>query len=190
LDLLARPGRVREPDLLRHRSPVPGPSPARRLRAAHRGDRPVLRWAPAPGPQLPKPGGARRRRAFPLLQARRLPRLACRQRPYGRRQNVDPGDPAPVKPPPKLYDGQGRPLLLGRLIGKGGEGSVYELTSGDLVVKLYHGPIGPERAEKIQAMVRLKTEALLKVAAWPVDTVHRRPGSEAAGLLMPKISGH
>lgn len=95
-----------------------------------------------------------------------------------------------MKPPPKLYDGQGRPLLLGRLIGKGGEGSVYELTSGDLVVKLYHGPIGPERAEKIQAMVRLKTEALLKVAAWPVDTVHRRPGSEAAGLLMPKISGH
>jgi DNA-binding helix-hairpin-helix protein with protein kinase domain len=95
-----------------------------------------------------------------------------------------------VKPPPKLHDSQGRPLLLGRLIGKGGEGSVYELTSDDLVVKLYHQPLTQERTEKIQAMVRLKTEALLRVAAWPVDTVHHRPGSETVGLLMPKVSGY
>jgi DNA-binding helix-hairpin-helix protein with protein kinase domain len=93
--------------------------------------------------------------------------------------------------PPKIYDSQGRLLPFGRRIGRGGEGEVYELAQDPkLVAKVYHKPVPKERAEKIRAMVRLKTEPLTQVAAWPVDTCHYRPGAEVSGLVMPKVSGH
>lgn len=101
-----------------------------------------------------------------------------------------------MKTPPTIYDSQGRPLVLGRLLGRGGEGEVHELSTElsakktPLVAKLYHKPLSREHTEKLRAMARLKTEALLRVAAWPVDTCHRRPGGEIVGLVMPKISGH
>ncbi|HEX4496368.1 MAG TPA: hypothetical protein VIE43_11925 [Thermoanaerobaculia bacterium] len=58
------------------------------------------------------------------------------------------------------------------------------------MAKLYHKAPSREHAEKVRAMVRLKTEALTRVAAWPVDTCHRQPEGEVIGLVMPKISGH
>jgi DNA-binding helix-hairpin-helix protein with protein kinase domain len=92
---------------------------------------------------------------------------------------------------PKIYDSQGRLLPLGRRIGRGGEGEVYESASNPgLVVKLYHKPILPERAEKIRAMVQLRAESLIQVAAWPVETCHRQPGAGVSGLVMPKVTGH
>jgi DNA-binding helix-hairpin-helix protein with protein kinase domain len=96
-----------------------------------------------------------------------------------------------LKTPPTIYDSQGRPLVLGHSLGRGGEGEVHELSMDKaLVAKLYHKPLSQEHVEKLRAMVGLKTEALLRVAAWPVDTCHRRPGGEIVGLVMPKISAH
>lgn len=92
---------------------------------------------------------------------------------------------------PKIYDSEGRFLPLGRRIGRGGEGEVYELASDPgLVAKVYHKAITPERAEKIRTMVQLRTESLIQVAAWPVETCHRQPGAGVSGLVMPKVTGH
>jgi len=96
-----------------------------------------------------------------------------------------------LQTPPKIYDSHGRLLPFGRRIGRGGEGEVYELANDPkLAAKVYHQPIPPERAEKIRKMVGLKTEPLTQVAAWPVETCHRRPGAEVSGLVMPKVSGY
>ncbi|MFL6259119.1 MAG: helix-hairpin-helix domain-containing protein [Thermoanaerobaculia bacterium] len=96
-----------------------------------------------------------------------------------------------MKSPPAIYDSQGRPLALGHRVGRGGEGEVLGLSADSrLLAKLYHKPLTPEHAEKLSAMVRLQTEALKKVAAWPVDTCHRKPGGEIIGFLMPRVSGY
>jgi DNA-binding helix-hairpin-helix protein with protein kinase domain len=90
-----------------------------------------------------------------------------------------------------IYDSQGRPIALGGTLGKGGEGEVYGLTGREkLVAKLYHKPPTGERAEKLKEMVCLQTEALIRVAAWPIDTCHRHPGGEIVGLVMPKVLDH
>lgn len=96
-----------------------------------------------------------------------------------------------MKSPPAIYDSQGRPLALGHRVGRGGEGEVFGLSADSrLLAKLYHKPLTPEHAEKLTAMVRLQTEALKKVAAWPVDTCHRKPEGEIAGFVMPRVSGY
>jgi len=43
---------------------------------------------------------------------------------------------------------------------------------------------------KLQVMVGLGTERLLKVSAWPIDTLHDQPGGPVTGILMPRILGH
>lgn len=54
---------------------------------------------------------------------------------------------------------------------------MYELRDrSEFAAKLYHQTVSPERASKLGAMVQLRTERLLKLAAWPVDTLHERPG--------------
>jgi DNA-binding helix-hairpin-helix protein with protein kinase domain/Flp pilus assembly protein TadD len=93
--------------------------------------------------------------------------------------------------PPQLYSSQGSPIRLGAKLGEGGEGTVLELADrGDLVAKLYHAATAPQKAAKLAAMVALKTERLLKLSAWPVDTLHERPGGAIKGFLMPKVEGH
>lgn len=91
---------------------------------------------------------------------------------------------------PDLVDGNGNPIRLGSLLGQGGEGAVYEVASskGDIVVKVYHSPLSKERAEKIQTMVKLRSNALASLTAWPVDLVSTKLAREPVGLLMPKIA--
>jgi DNA-binding helix-hairpin-helix protein with protein kinase domain len=91
---------------------------------------------------------------------------------------------------PKLYDQQGRPVHLGLELGKGGEGSVFEVAEApELVAKIYHQPIDARKAGKLAAMVRQQGPGLLEVAAWPVGTLSRAPRGSAVGLLMPRVSG-
>ncbi len=82
------------------------------------------------------------------------------------------------------------PINLGKMIGRGGEGAVYELpASRDRVAKIYHQPVSPEKAAKIEAMAALKNERLLSLAAWPLDLLRSSRGAPI-GLLMPRVDGH
>ena len=82
---------------------------------------------------------------------------------------------------PTLYDSAGRPVRLGAEIGKGGEGVVRQVAGApDRVAKLYRS-LTAERADKLLAMVARRDEGLSKIAAWPLDTLHRDAKGTAAG---------
>ena len=92
---------------------------------------------------------------------------------------------------PKVYGEDGRPVLLGAELGRGGEGKVFEASDQDgLVAKIYHKPPSPERSAKLAAMVRHRNESLLKIASWPVGLLHGAPGGPVSGLLMPRITAY
>lgn len=88
-----------------------------------------------------------------------------------------------------IYDSRGQRLPLGSSLGKGGEGSVFDVCDNrGLVAKVYHKPVSREGVVKLTNMVRLRTDRLLSLAAWPVDLVYEKPGV-VIGLLMPKATG-
>lgn len=90
-----------------------------------------------------------------------------------------------------LYDSQGRPVGLGAQLGQGGEGAVYEVTGhGRFAAKVYHRPVDARHAAKLAAMIRLWSERLGRLSAWPVDTLHTQPGGPVTGLVMPKLTGY
>jgi DNA-binding helix-hairpin-helix protein with protein kinase domain len=88
-----------------------------------------------------------------------------------------------------VYDDQGQGVQVGTLLGKGGEGSVYEVL-GDpgRVLKIYHEP-GRINVEKLTAMVRLRTPSLGKVSAWPERMLHQQRGGRVVGFIMPRADG-
>lgn len=89
-----------------------------------------------------------------------------------------------------LKNRKGEVVKLGPLLGKGGEGSVYQIAGNlPLVAKLYHKPLAPEKASKLNAMVEMKTDKLLQLTAWPVDVLNGMDG-KARGFLMPQVVGH
>lgn len=91
----------------------------------------------------------------------------------------------------QFFSSEGKPISLGRKLGQGGEGAVLEVASqSDLVAKIYHNTTSAEKAAKLTAMVRLKTERLLKLSAWPTNTLHEKPGGAIKGFVMPKVVGH
>ncbi len=89
-----------------------------------------------------------------------------------------------------LKSRKGETIQLGRLLGKGGEGSVYEVSgASSLVAKIYHQPIVAEKAGKLYAMSDMKTDRLLALTAWPVDVLNGTDG-KPKGFLMPQVTGH
>lgn len=81
----------------------------------------------------------------------------------------------------------GSRVRLGRQLGRGGEGTVFEVADDARVAKIYHKAPAPAKLDKLRVMTRAATPALLKVAAWPVelleDEAHR-----VRGFLMPRVS--
>jgi DNA-binding helix-hairpin-helix protein with protein kinase domain len=92
----------------------------------------------------------------------------------------------------KLYDAYGNPVQLGRKLGIGGEGKVYEVPSkgNDIVAKIYHDPLKREKEEKILAMTSAYNDKLGEIAAWPLGTLHLSKGGPVRGLLMPRVTGY
>ena len=89
----------------------------------------------------------------------------------------------------RLYNGAGQPLELGPSLGRGGEGSVHEIAGRPgFVAKVYHQPIGGDKALKLDSMARQAHPGLLEIAAWPVDVLRVRPDAPVQGFVMPKVN--
>jgi DNA-binding helix-hairpin-helix protein with protein kinase domain len=90
--------------------------------------------------------------------------------------------------PLQLFDHVGQPVLLGAPIGRGGEAEVFELP-GARVAKIYHNAPDALKAAKLGHMVRAGTPGLLRVAAWPLATLHDRPRGPMRGFAMSRMTG-
>ncbi|CAK0768954.1 Protein kinase domain-containing protein [Gammaproteobacteria bacterium] len=91
-----------------------------------------------------------------------------------------------------LFDASGQRVPLGKKLGTGGEGSVYDapVYGVDFVAKVYHHPLSPIRQAKLLAMVEGGTDSLRKIAAWPVDTLSATLRGAICGFVMPKVIGY
>jgi DNA-binding helix-hairpin-helix protein with protein kinase domain len=98
-----------------------------------------------------------------------------------------------LKPKPTVYDSQGRLVPLGKGLGSGGEGAVFEVADErGLAAKIYHESLAAEQVAKIAAMVAMASirgDELFKFLAWPVAPLSRKPGGPIAGFLMPRVRG-
>lgn len=91
----------------------------------------------------------------------------------------------------RLFDASNRDVRLGGRIGRGGEGSVFEVVGDpNAVAKVYHQPLDAKKSSKLLAMVHQANTAISEIAAWPTTTLHGSRGGRIVGLLMPKIIGH
>ncbi len=88
-----------------------------------------------------------------------------------------------------FYNSDGEIVRTGEPLGAGGEGAVFEVQGRcDLAAKIYHGPITPEKSEKLITLSRLGTGRLIKLSAWPVDILRARPGGDVVGFVMKRIN--
>jgi DNA-binding helix-hairpin-helix protein with protein kinase domain len=92
----------------------------------------------------------------------------------------------PVSP---FYDSRGIPVRLGKRIGSGGEGDVYEILSSPqaTVAKIYKKPLDLHKQEKLRLMARGCNDELEAISAWPSDVLSKKPGGPVVGFIMPRI---
>jgi DNA-binding helix-hairpin-helix protein with protein kinase domain len=90
----------------------------------------------------------------------------------------------------RLTDSTGGVVRLAQKLGSGGEGAVFHVEQRpDVVAKIYHDPAKGDRPAKLAAMASMKNDNLVRVSAWPVDTIRDATG-RVVGFLMPRISGY
>lgn len=91
--------------------------------------------------------------------------------------------------PRTLYTSRGAAVDIGRELGKGGEGSVFELPAHtNQVAKLYHKAPDSKKQAKLSYMASTADAQLLNYVAWPQETLHPSRGGPVIGFLMPKVS--
>jgi DNA-binding helix-hairpin-helix protein with protein kinase domain len=96
---------------------------------------------------------------------------------------------SPGQPNPDVVDSHGKPIPLGAVLGKGGEGTVFAVRqSAVTVAKVYHLPLSQNRADKIRVMPAMLTEALGKFTSWPIDLLIMKGTGQPIGLLVPRIA--
>lgn len=89
-----------------------------------------------------------------------------------------------------LVTSTGTPIQIGRELGKGGEGSVFEVpTLANQVAKLYHQLPDAKKQAKLTFMASTADQQLLNYVAWPQETLHSSRGGPVVGFLMPKVIG-
>jgi len=88
------------------------------------------------------------------------------------------------------YTGTKGVYTTSRLLGKGGEGEVYELLGNPSeVVKIYSDPLSQHKANKLQLMVSRFNDQMQTYAAWPVDLVRDKRG-KPCGFVMKKLDDY
>lgn len=89
-----------------------------------------------------------------------------------------------------LFTSKGEGVEIGRELGRGGEGSVFEIPSlGSQVAKLYHKQPDTKKQAKLSFMATSADQQLLSYLAWPQETLHLSRGGPVVGFLMPKVAG-
>ncbi len=79
--------------------------------------------------------------------------------------------------------------ITGRELGRGGEGTVYELQNdGSRVLKKYNEPLSSLQIQKLQAMVAMRNPAIDAYAAWPSALVVDG-NKTVCGFVMKKLTG-
>ena len=87
-----------------------------------------------------------------------------------------------------FYSSSGQRIQLGRKLGTGGEGDVFECTGDPQVVaKIYHSPPNPEHARKLQAMASICNSNLERIAAWPAQILTSNTSGPVHGFVMRKL---
>ena len=96
---------------------------------------------------------------------------------------------APLRP---YLDSAGTRIHLGKKIGSGGEGDVFDILPPhrDVVAKIYRKPLDATKQEKLLLMARGCNEELKSISAWPTDVLHAKEGGPIVGFLMPKIDDY
>lgn len=91
--------------------------------------------------------------------------------------------------PKTLYTSKGAAIDISRELGKGGEGSVFEVPAASgQVAKLYHKAPDAKKQAKLSFMASTADAQLLNYIAWPQETLHPSRGGPVVGFLMPKVS--
>lgn len=89
-----------------------------------------------------------------------------------------------------FFTSKGVPVAVGRELGTGGEGAVFEvLGSEKQVAKLYHAAPDAKKQTKLRFMASTVDTQLLNYVAWPQETLHASRGGPVVGFLMPKVAG-
>ncbi|MFA5331265.1 MAG: hypothetical protein WC342_02695 [Methanoregula sp.] len=89
-----------------------------------------------------------------------------------------------------FFDSRSTLVSLGKKVGSGGEGDVYEIAPHrrDVLAKIYHKPLTDEKQEKLRLMVRGCNDDLKEFAAWPLDVLHEGIKGPVCGFIMPRIT--
>lgn len=88
-----------------------------------------------------------------------------------------------------LFTSKGTQIKIKQELGKGGEGSVYEVVSlSDKVAKIYHKTPAAKKQSKLSFMTSAVDSKLLEYVAWPQETIHPRRGGPVIGFLMPRVT--
>src|SRR5581483_11019597 len=91
----------------------------------------------------------------------------------------------------RLYDRNGEAVSLLSEVGRGGEGTVYEVADRqDIVAKIYNHSVDNDKALKLSSMADLCNDRLLGLSAWPTDILRDSNDGCTVGFLMQRIHGH
>lgn len=88
-----------------------------------------------------------------------------------------------------IYTGRGEKIALGREVGRGGEGAVYEIAgTPQRVAKIYQSAPDVRKQSKLLFMAATADKQLLKYTAWPQETLHSSLRGPVVGFVMPRVS--
>lgn len=88
--------------------------------------------------------------------------------------------------PPVLVGKSGQ-VRLGKQLGKGGEGTVFEVEGRpESAAKIYLSAVSSERADKLVAMAAVRTAALDQLTAWPTEVLRQSDG-KVCGFVMANL---
>ncbi len=88
----------------------------------------------------------------------------------------------------QIFNGKVAKYVVSELIGSGGEGKVFNLSSHEsLVLKIYNEPLSTEKIKKLLFMTTIINMQLQSFAAWPSDVVYDS-NNIVCGFVMKKLT--